>query len=79
MTEDQIPKFLRRIANEKEKEPSKFVKLIHTYESRFNDFPPTEPGGFTEDEWCEILEECIQVGKTVDELLGVEEGDDWYD
>ncbi len=84
MTEEQIPKFLRIIPNEEKKELSRFAKLIDDYEHKFKEGPPTEPGGFTEDEWCMILEECLKEGKTVDELLEVEEAeklldDDWYD
>ena len=79
MTENQIPKFLRMNSGEEKKELSKFAKLIDVYENKFNDFPPTEPSGFTEEEWCVILEECIKEGKTVDELLEIEQGEDWYD
>lgn len=53
--------------------------MLDKYEKKFGEHAGTEPFSWSEDEWCEILEECIQAGKTVDELLGAEEGDDWYD
>lgn len=79
MTEDQIPKFLRIIPNEEEKELSRFDKMLDKYEKKFGEHVGTEPSSWSEDEWCEILEECLRVGRTVDELLGVDECDDWYD
>ncbi len=79
MIEEQIPKFLRIIPNEEEKELSRFDEMLDKYEKKFGEHAGTELSSWSEDEWCEILEECIQTGKTVDELLGAEEGDDWYD
>lgn len=79
MTEKQIPMFLRIMPNEEKKELSRFAKLVDNYTDRFNGGPPTEPGGFTEEEWCMILEECIKEGKTVDEILEIEQGEDWED
>lgn len=35
MTEDQIPKFLRIIPNEEEKELSRFDKMLDKYEKKF--------------------------------------------
>lgn len=70
MTEDQIPKFLRRTPENEKKELSRFANLIDIYESKFHDFPPTEPSVWEEELWCVILEMCIKEDKTVDELLG---------
>ncbi len=79
MKEDQIPKFLRMLPNVKEKKQTGFSKLIDEYRKKFNSGPPTEPGGFTEEEWCIILIECIQKDKTVNELLQIEQNDEWDD
>lgn len=70
MTEDQIPKFLRRTPENEKKELSRFAKLIDIYRSKFHDSPPTEPSDWEEELWCGILEMCIKEDKTVDELLG---------
>ena len=63
------------------KELSKFAKLVDEYEKKFNDNPPTEPSSYSNEEWCEILEVCIEENVTVDELFGEEDGydedDEW--
>lgn len=56
--------------------PSKFSSLLDAYKKKFNRCAPTEPGGFTEEEWCTILETCIKENKTVEDLLHIEYGDD---
>lgn len=53
-------------------EDLEFSKWIAAYKEKFDDCPPTEPGGFTKKEWCAILKECIAEGQTVEELLGIE-------
>lgn len=48
---------------------------------KFNDNPPTESYSYSDEEWCEILEVCIEENVTVDELFGEEDGydedDEW--
>lgn len=56
--------------------PSKFDILMDEYRKKFNDCPPTEPGGFTEEKWCTILEICIKKNKTVEELLHIKYSED---
>ncbi len=60
-------------------ENDRFSILKKEYEKKFGDTISTEPGGFTDEEWCVIMEECIRTNQTEDELLGIEHGDDWYD
>ena len=55
-----------------------FEKLFDQYEERFKDNPPTEPSSFTEEEWCEIFEECLEKNITVQELYGMDDEDDIY-
>ncbi len=77
--EIHIPDFLK--PRKERKELSKFAKLVDEYEKKFNDNPPTEPYSYSDEEWCEILEVCIEENVTVDELFGEEDGydedDEW--
>ncbi len=66
--EIHIPDFLKKPRKER-MELSKFDKLFDEYEKKFNDNPPTEPSSYSEEEWCEILEVCIEENVTVDELF----------
>ncbi len=79
MREDQIPKFLRILPNAKNEKQTRFSKLVDEYRKKFSSSPPTEPGGFTEKEWCIILMECIQQDKTVNELMQIEQNEEWDD
>ena len=79
MKEDQVPQFLRILPNAKKEEQTRFSKLVDEYRRKFNSGPPTEPGGFTEGEWCMILIECIRQDKTVNELLQIEQNEEWDD
>jgi len=63
----------------KAKEPTKFEKLLDQYEERFNTMPPTEPSTYSKEKWCDVLEECLEKNITVQELFGMEYGDDWND
>ncbi len=81
MTDFNLLESLIRFTDEYQKgnipeDTSRFGKLMDEYEKKFNKFAPTEPGGFTEDQWCEIFETCIKENITVEELLGTDYDDD---
>lgn len=60
----------------KNRTPTKFEKLFEQYEERFDDVPPTEPSSFSEEKWCEILEECLEKNITVEEMFGMDYDED---
>ena len=60
-------------------ERTRFDELLDEYEKKFNELPNTDPSSWSDDEWCEVLEECIKKSKTMDELLGIEYSDEWDD
>lgn len=66
-----IPDFLKQ--NEGRKEKSEFGKAIDRYTDHFgkNDLI-TEPSSWSEEEWVQILDECIAQNKTIWELVGEE-------
>ncbi len=84
MNDIDLPESLIRFTEEyiKGKIPedtSKFGQLFDEYVKKFNTSPPTEPGGFTEEKWCTILETCIKNNITVENLLHIEHNEDWDD
>lgn len=60
----------------KNRKPSKFEILLDKYEERFGDNAPTEPSSFSEEKWCEILEECLEKNITVEEMYGIDYDDE---
>ena len=67
----------RRKAAGEEHPQKKFYEMLDRYHEKFGTSPPTEPDFLTDEEWCEIMEECIKKGITAEELLGIEYEDDW--
>ena len=74
-----IPDFLKMISDEEKKPLSRFSALVDEYTKKFDESPPTEPSTHTKDTWFLILRECIKQEKTVNELLEIEQNDEWLD
>lgn len=62
----------------KDRLPTKFETLMKKYEEKFNDNVPNEEFAFSEEEWCEILEECLEKNITVVEMYGMEDESEDY-
>ena len=80
MEEYKVPEFVKRYFEDKQKnedrQPSKFVMLLEAYRKKFGDSAPTEPSSWSEEEWCEILEECLEKNITVEETFGIDYDED---
>lgn len=76
MIDERLLKFFEKMEKDielaKNRPPTKFEQLLDQYEEKFNDNAPTEPSSWSEEEWCEVLEECLEKNITVQELYGMD-------
>lgn len=68
----KIPEFLRPENRKINPEGTEMFRLCREYAKMFGDYPMTEPSSYSEQEWIEILEECIREKKTTWEVFGDE-------
>ena len=64
-----IPDFLRPDNTKHDKKDDEMIKVIRKYKETIGDDLMTEPSSFTEQEWVDMLNECIEKNLTIWELL----------
>ena len=69
-----IPEFLR-MENYVE-ENSELTRVLKEYENKFNDSVSLDWLAISEEEWIEVLNECIRTGKTFQDVFGKIEYED---
>ena len=67
-----IPDFLRRENRKNDPEGEKMMEAIEKYENHFGEGLNTEDYMWSQKEWVEIINICIQQNKTLDEFLEIE-------
>ena len=65
-----IPDFLRPENVKRSKKDDEMMKTIRRYREVIGDDLITEPSSFTEQEWIDMLNDCIKKKVTIWELLG---------
>lgn len=65
-----IPEFLKR--QNKPREKDFMSELLEEYKKHFKKGINTEPFSWSEEEWIQILQECINSDTELDVLLGIE-------
>ncbi len=65
-----IPDFLRPENAKRSKKDDEMMKAIRRYREVIGDDLITEPSSFTEQEWIDMLNDCIKKKVTIWELLG---------
>ena len=65
-----IPDFLRPENVKRSKKDDEMMKAIRRYREVIGDDPITEPSSFTEQEWIDMLNDCIKKKVTIWGLLG---------
>ena len=66
-----IPDFLRiENAEPADKTTVEYLRLLKLYREKIGDEIITEPSTWSDEEWIQILTECINQNKTVWELTG---------
>lgn len=68
----EIPDFLRPENRIKDPVGDKMLELIDEYEAKIGGMLITEPSCYTDEEWIEMLQECIDKNITIWELWGEE-------
>ena len=71
-----IPEFLRRENREVSQEDEKMMDAIERYEKHFGEGLNTEPSSWSDEEWCKIIEICINKNQKLDDLLGIKDDPD---
>ncbi len=73
-----IPDFLRPDNTKHDKKDDEMIKVIRKYKETIGDDLMTEPSSFTEQEWVDMLNECIEKNLTIWELLSEKYDPDAY-
>lgn len=68
----EIPDFLRPENRIEDPVGDKMLELIDEYNSKIGGMLITEPSSYTDEEWIEMLQECIEKNITIWELWGEE-------
>jgi len=63
-----IPEFLRR--ENVVEDNSELTKALRKYKERFRECVSLDWLQITEEEWIEVLNECVRLGKTFEEIFG---------
>lgn len=67
-----IPKFLRPESYKYNSEAEKMHRLVNEYKLKVGDDLITEPSTYTDQEWINMLQECIDKKMSIWELFGEE-------
>lgn len=73
-----IPDFLRPDNTKHDKKDDEMMRVIRKYKETIGDDLMTEPSSFTEQEWIDMLNECIEKNITIWKLLSEEYDPDAY-
>lgn len=70
-----IPEFLKR-ENHPKIERNAMDDALERYEQHFGNGVNTEPSSWTDQQWADILNLCVEEDVTFEEMFGIEYDDD---